>query len=187
MSAVRPRLEPSTGATTASFAVVLLAAVLLAACSGDAALMATVPHVDLPRFMGDWHVIGNIPTFIERDAYNAVESYRLQPDGSIATTFTFNRGGFDGPRKRYTPHGFVLDTASNATWGMRFVWPVKADYRIIYLTPDYSVTVIGRAARDYVWIMARDAHISEAAWQAALAATAAAGYDNSQIHKVPQS
>jgi apolipoprotein D and lipocalin family protein len=160
--------------------------VLLAACDGKEAPMATVPHVDLARFMGAWHVIGNIPTFIERDAYNAVESYELLPDGSIATTFTFNKGGFDGPQKRHTPRGFVLDKTTNATWGMRFVWPVKADYRIFYLTPDYAVTVIGRAARDYVWIMARDAHISDAAWQAALAAAAAAGYDISKVQKVPQ-
>jgi apolipoprotein D and lipocalin family protein len=158
---------------------------LLAGCGAEAP-MATVPHVDLVRFMGDWHVIGNIPTFIERDAYNAIESYRLDPDGSIATTFTFNKGGFDGPQKRHTPRGFVLDTTTNATWGMRFVWPVKADYRIIYLTPDYSVTVVGRAARDYVWIMAREAHISASAWQAALDAAAAAGYDISRVQKVPQ-
>jgi apolipoprotein D and lipocalin family protein len=163
-----------------------LTATLLAACAGDAAPMATVPHVDLARFMGAWHVIANIPTFIERDAYNAIESYKLEADGSIATTFTFNKGGFDGPRQRHTPRGFVQDTTTNATWGMRFLWPVKADYRIIYLTPDYSVTVIGRAARDYVWIMARDAHISAAAWQAALDATAAAGYDTSKVQKVPQ-
>jgi apolipoprotein D and lipocalin family protein len=163
-----------------------LAAVLLVACAGDAAPMATVPHVDLARFMGDWRVIGNIPTFIERDAYNAVENYRMESDGSIATTFTFNRGGFDGPQKRHTPRGFVLDTRTNATWGMRFVWPLKADYRIIYLTPDYSVAVIGRAARDYVWIMARAAHISDAAWQSALQATASAGYDIAKVQKVPQ-
>lgn len=160
-------------------------AALLSAC-GNESPMETVPHVDLARFMGPWYVLGNIPTFIERDAYNAVESYQLDPDGSIATTFTFNKGGFNGPQKRYTPRGFVLDTTTNATWGMRFVWPVKADYRIIYLTPDYSVTVIGRAARDYLWIMAREARISDAAWQAALDAAAAAGYDIQKVQKVPQ-
>ncbi len=159
---------------------------MLTGCSDDAAPMATVPHVDLARFMGPWYVIGNIPTFLERDAYNAVESYRLDTDGTIATTFTFNKGAFDGPLQRHTPRGFVLDTRTNATWGMRFIWPVKADYRIIYLTADYSVTVIGRAKRDYVWIMAREAHISDAAWQAALDAVAAAGYDITRIKRVPQ-
>ena len=34
------------------------------------------------------------------------------------------------------PRGFVVDRASNAVWGMQFVWPIKADYRIAYLSED---------------------------------------------------
>ena len=52
----------------------------------------TVETVDLKRFMGDWYVIESIPTFIEKKAFNAVESYRLEEDGTIATTFRFNNG-----------------------------------------------------------------------------------------------
>ena len=37
-----------------------------------------VAHVDLERFMGDWYVIANIPTFVEKGAHNAVESYRAR-------------------------------------------------------------------------------------------------------------
>jgi len=92
---------------------------LLSGCATTShAPIPTVPHVDLPRFMGDWHVIAHIPTFIERQAHHAVESYTLAPDGTIATTFTFRQGGPDGPLKRYTPRGFVRDPESNATWGM---------------------------------------------------------------------
>ena len=76
--------------------------------------IALVPKVDLPRFMGDWFVIANIPTAIEKGAHNAVESYRLAEDGSIPTTFTFRADGFDGPEKRYHPRGFVLDRESNS-------------------------------------------------------------------------
>jgi apolipoprotein D and lipocalin family protein len=148
--------------------------------------MPTVEHVDLARFMGDWYVIANIPTFIESGAHNAVESYRLEPDGTIATTFTFRAGGFAGEEKRYTPHGFVLDRNTNALWGMQFVWPVKADYRIVYLAPDYSQTVIGRAKRDYVWIMARTPSIPAADYERLVAFAASLGYDPTRIQKVPQ-
>ena len=55
----------------------------------------TVEKVDLNRFMGDWYVIANIPTFIEKDAYNAIETYRLEDDGTVATTFRFNTGSMD--------------------------------------------------------------------------------------------
>ena len=123
---------------------------LLSACAPKKPTLPLVRKVDLQKFMGDWYVIANIPTFIERDAHNAIESYRLESDGSIATTFTFRAGGFDGPLKRYQPMGYVLDTQTNAVWGMQFIWPIKADYRITYLNDDYSQTIISREIM--VWL-----------------------------------
>ena len=146
----------------------------------------TADHVDLDRFMGDWYVIANIPTFIERDAYNAVESYRLAPDGSIATTFTFNQGSFDGEKKMYQPTGYIVDGQSNAVWGMQFVWPIKADYRIVYVDGEYSQTIIGRIKRDYVWLMARTPQIPEDDYKRLIKLISDQGYDVSKVQRVPQ-
>ena len=44
--------------------------------------LALAPTVDVTRFMGDWYVIANIPTSIEKGAYNAKESYFRDPDGN---------------------------------------------------------------------------------------------------------
>ena len=163
----------------------LLSCLSLAACGTAHKPLQTVDHVDLQRFMGDWYVIANIPTFIERDAYNAVESYAMNDDGSIATTFRFNKGGYDGPQKTYHPTGYVIAGSGNAVWGMQFIWPVKADYRVIYLTDDYAQTVIGRNKRDFVWIMARTAQIPEADYQAILDLLLKHGYDTGKIQRVP--
>ena len=148
--------------------------------------MKTVDYVDLERFMGSWYVIANIPTFLEKDAYNAVETYALDDDGSIDTTFTFRKGGFDGEEKRYNPRGFVRDSETNALWGMRFVWPIKADYRIVYLDEDYTLTVIGRQKRDFVWIMARTPTIGDDAYERLIEFCDSLGYDTSNIKRVPQ-
>jgi apolipoprotein D and lipocalin family protein len=148
--------------------------------------LETVQHVDLERFMGDWYVIASIPTSIEHDAYNAVESYKLAPDGTIHTTFTFLDGGFNGKQKRYKPRGFVLDKKSNAVWGMQFVWPIKAEYRIVYLTDDYSQVVIGRTKRDHVWIMARTPTIPMEDFAQLRQLLARLGYDVKQLRHVPQ-
>jgi len=148
--------------------------------------IALADQVDLPRFMGDWYVIANIPTFIEKGAHNAIESYRLDPDGTVATTFTFRADGFDGPLKTYHPRGFVAPGAGNAVWGMQFIWPFKGDFRIVCLAPDYGHTVIGRQKRDYVWIMARTPSIPEADYQNLLAFLADQGYDTARIQRVPQ-
>jgi apolipoprotein D and lipocalin family protein len=164
----------------------LIAGVFSGCSAGRYPPLATVEHVDLQRFMGKWYVIANIPTSIERDAYNAVESYELASDGTIHTTFTFREGGFDGKEKRYTPRGFVFDKETNALWGMQFVWPIKADYRILYLSEDYSQTAIGRRKRDYVWIMARVPTMSTEDFERIRGVLSRAGYDVRKIRHVPQ-
>lgn len=165
---------------------VVMAALLLSACAARGPEMETVDHVDLDRFMGKWYVIASIPTFLEKDAYNAVETYTMNDDGTIDTEFTFRKGGFDGKLKDFNPKGFVKDTESNALWGMRFIWPIKADYRIVYLDDDYSRTVIGRQKRDYVWIMARSPEIPEEDYEKIIEFVDSIGYDTSEIRKVPQ-
>ena len=145
----------------------------------------TVSNVDLDRFMGDWYVIASIPTFIEKDAYNAIESYRLDNDGTVATTFKFNEGSLDGPLKQYNPRGFIRDKQSNALWDMQFVWPFKAEYRIIFLSEDYSQTVIGRTKRDYVWIMARKKIIPDEEYEKLLQFLRDQDYDLNNLRVVP--
>ncbi len=170
-----------------TLALTLGAAAALLACSEQVQpALPVVAHVDLARFMGDWYVIANIPTVIEKNAYLAKESYRLAPDGTIATTFTYRAGSFTGPEKRHTPRGFVIDKASNAVWGMRFVWPIKADYRIAYLSEDYGQTIIARTQRDYLWIMARTPQLAEADLQKLIAVAVSLGYERDKIQRVPQ-
>lgn len=163
-----------------------LAVLFLGACNSEEGDLATVDYVDLERFMGDWYVIANIPTFLEKGAHNAVETYSLNDDGTIATRFTFRKDSFDGKLKEYNPRGWVLDTDTNARWGMRFVWPIKADYRVAWLDDNYSMTVIARQSRDFVWIMARTPEISDAEYQTLVDFVASIGYDTSKIERVPQ-
>ena len=163
------------------------AAGVLAACAGapPRAPVELASHVDLPRFMGDWYVIANIPTFLEKNAFLPKDTYVLAPDGAVDTTFSFRADGFDGPAKEYHSRGFVK-SPSNAVWGQQYVWPFQADYRISYVSDDYGQTVITREKRDYVWIMARTPTIPEADLQKLIAFVGAQGYDVSKIQRVPQ-
>jgi apolipoprotein D and lipocalin family protein len=147
--------------------------------------MPAVDYVDLKRFMGDWYVIANIPTFVEKNAFNPVESYRLNDDGTIATKFTFNLGSLNGELKQYEQTGFIKDKGSNAIWGMQFVWPIKADYRIVYLDESYQQTIIGRMSRDYVWIMARTPKIPESDYAKLVSNVESLGYDVDLLQFAP--
>jgi apolipoprotein D and lipocalin family protein len=179
--------DPNVGPWSRTAVAAIVAIGLLSGCGATARPpIRTETSVNLSRFMGDWYVIASIPTSLEEGAHNAVESYRIDDDGTIATTFTFREDAFDGELKRYHPRGFVFDTRSNAVWGMQFVWPIKADYRIVHVNPDYTQTVVGREKRDYVWIMARTPTIPDDDYRALVELVAEQGYDVGRLRKVPQ-
>ena len=148
--------------------------------------IALAPAIDLPRFMGDWYVIATIPLWPERNAYNPIETYTLQPDGRIGVRYRMRKGGFDQPLKIYHPTGFVEPGSGNALWGMQFVWPFKGEYRIAFVEPDYSATIIARSKRDYVWLMARAPTMAEADYRRYVQRIAAMGYDVTKLRHVPQ-
>lgn len=147
---------------------------------------ALAPHVDVPRFMGDWYVLASIPLWPERNAYNGVESYRLDERGRILTTYTFRQGGFDGPLKTFRPVGTVHNRATGAEWRMQFLWPFSAAFLIHYVADDYSTTIIGEPDLDNVWIMARTPSIPEEAYEDLVGRAKGIGYDMSKLRRVPQ-
>lgn len=158
----------------------------IAGCAHDRPAIRPVEQVELTRFMGDWYVIAHIPSRPERDAFNAVESYALQADGTIRTTFRYRDGSFEAPLKTMRPRGFVQPGSGNAIWGMQFIWPIRAEYLIAWLDPGYSQTIIARNARDYAWIMARTPTIPAADYDAAVARLQVLGYTIDDLRRVPQ-
>lgn len=166
----------------------LVLILLVSACSSQSTRpLPRPPAVDVPRFMGDWYVIAHIPSWPERNAYDALESYQQRTDGRIQTTFTYRKGGFDAPLKSMHPIGRVEQQGNGALWSMQFVWPIQAEYVIAWVDDTYTQTIVARSKRDYVWYMARTPHVSDADYQQAVQRIAALGYDISQLRKVPQS
>ena len=143
--------------------------------------------VDLERFMGKWYVIASIPTFIEKDAYNATEYYQQEEGNKIKTAFSFNQGSPSGIRKIHNPIGFVTKHPSNAIWKMQFLWPFKMDYRIVHLDSEYQHTIVGREKRDFVWIMSRSSKIDSKEYQNLVQIVKDAGYKTDKLKLVPQS
>lgn len=184
---MNPSLSRQLAKPPVLLAAAVFAALLVAGCAtSSTTTIRPVPQVDLQRFMGDWYVIGNIPTRPERNAFNAVESYTLQADGTIATRFRYREGAFDGELKTMNPVGTVVPGTNNAVWGMQFIWPIKAEYVIVDVDRDYQLTVIGRSDRDYAWIMARTPKIAETSYQAAVARLKELGYSVDNLRRVPQ-
>ena len=145
-----------------------------------------VEYVDIERFMGDWFVVGVIPTFAEINAVNAIETYELNEKGDVDITFTHYKKSPDGEFKEYHPKGFIYNKVTNSEWRVQFFWPLRFKYLVIDLADDYRYTVIGVPNKKYLWIMARDTQLNNEDNKVIRDKLVQQGYDISKIVDIPQ-
>lgn len=161
----------------------------LIACSSTAPKPAPYPTVEaleIPKFMGTWYVLAGRFTSFEKEVHNAVEVYTWNPDKQrIDIGFTYNQGSLTGPVKSIPQKGWIHNTKTNSHWKVSPFWPLKFDYLVIALAPDYSWTAIGVPDGDYLWIMARDWKSPDKAVSAALENLKSIGYPINDLVVVP--
>ena len=138
----------------------------------------TVEDIDLQRFMGDWHILADIATPFDKHAKNPIERYTLNEDGTISTTYLFDR---NGKQKQMNARAFVVADSGNAIWGMQFFWPIKSEYKIAYVDQDYGTAIVARDKRDYVWIMSRTKKLPAASFESLLVEAEAIGYSRDEL------
>jgi apolipoprotein D and lipocalin family protein len=115
-----------------------------------------------------------------------MDVYTPRPDGRIDVRYVFHKKSLDAPRQEMRAVATVIDKKTNAEWAVQFLWPFKAPYLVIDLSPDYRHTVIGHPSRNLVWIMSRQRSMSEVDYNAILQRLSEQGYDISRIVRVPQ-
>lgn len=149
--------------------------------------LKTVPQVNIPRFMGSWYVIANIPTYFEKGGYNAVENYTWNgKEERIEVLYTHRQDSFDGKEKKLPQKAFIYNEKTNAEWRVQLFWLLKFPYLIADLNEDYTITIIGMPDRKHVWIMARTPQISDELYQSLVKKVEAMGFDTGKLVKVPQ-
>ncbi|WP_260392936.1 lipocalin family protein [Ralstonia sp. SET104] len=164
-----------------------------ASCSGPppnpnpraAVPLHTVP-VDLPRYMGRWYVIANIPYFGERGNVGSYAEWTLRPDGRIDDAYVYRPGGFDAAFKRMQFVDSVVPGSGGGEWRVRLFWPIYVSQLTLYVDPDYRVTLLGYPDKSLGWVFSRDPDMSDADYRAALGRLEAMGYDTSRLRRVPQ-
>jgi apolipoprotein D and lipocalin family protein len=170
-----------------SFVLLATLSTLILGCASNKPPLRTVAHVDLPRYMGDWFVISEIPFFAEKNCLDSTEHYDLRPDGGINNWFDCRKKSFDAPLKRVATSAVkVLDTRSNARWRVRTFKVISAEYWVLDLDPDYQWVMVGHPSRRYGWIMARSKVLPESTYEGILNRTRDQGYEPEMFKKVPQ-
>ena len=184
-----------TSRTTSYLAPTLMVAIALltTACSTTppnpnprAASELKLATVDLPRYMGRWYVIANIPYFGEKDYVAGQAEWKLRPDGKIDDAYIGRKGGFDAPETRREFVDTVVPNTGNAHWRVQLFWPISVSQLTLYVDPQYEVTILGYPDKSLGWIFARTPYITDAKYQELLTRMAEQGYDIARMKRVPQ-
>ena len=157
---------------------------LLAACSSTP-MNANATPVDLPRFMGAWHVIAHVPYFGERGHVATRDEYTLREDGRIGVRYVYQEG-FDEPVKTLESKATVKDGSGNRLWTTWFFSVIPTKFRILEVAPDYSWALIDYPGRDLAWVFARTADMGDGQYTELVEKMRGHGVDTGKLVRVPQ-
>lgn len=139
--------------------------------------LATVPQVDLNRYLGEWYEIARYPNRFQQECPNGKATYSPRPDGRIEVVNECWDADYRQMLRAVRGTARVVDPTNNAKLKVTFFWPFSGDYWIIDLDRDYRYAVVGHPERKYLWILGRDKNMNEPLYQEILSRLAAQDYD----------
>lgn len=155
--------------------------------------LVTVPKVDLDRYAGLWYEIARYPNWFQKAcAGETTARYRLRAGQTIEVVNRCREA--DGKwREAAGVARLAVRDGSNSKLEVRFApaalgWipAVWGDYQFIALGADYEYAVVGTPDRKYLWLLARQPHISAELYNAMSKAAVSQGFDAQRIVKTRQ-
>ena len=172
-------------------ALVLSMIAAIAACATlpkeTAMSRPAIATLDLPRFMGRWWVIANIPYFAERGKVASSDNYSLRGDGGIDVVYAY-RKSFDEPTERtLTASARPLAGSGGAHWKQRFFGVFSVQLQVLEVDPEYRWALIGNPKRSLAWVFAREPQMDAATYAELVERLRPHGYDPAELLRIPQS
>lgn len=155
------------------------------ACMSQPMPPAKSSAIDLPRFMGPWHVIAHVPYFGERGHVASRDEYTLRTDGRIGVRYVYQEG-FGEPVKTMRSKATVKADSGNRRWTTWLFGLIPTKFRILETAPDYSWALIDYPGRDLAWIFARSADIDDSLYADLVDRMRGHGVDTGKLVRVPQ-
>lgn len=163
----------------------LLSALCLAvgcvACNQDAKV-AAVATIDLLRYSGTWYEIAAYPQYFEQGCTNVKATYTPKT-GYIEV---FNQSMKNGVVSNIKGKAFVVPKSGNAKLKVQFFWPLRADYWIIDIAPDYSWAIVSNPKMSTLWILARTAVMNDVLYNQLVEGLVKKGFNKEKIVKMVQ-
>lgn len=165
------------------------------AASGEAnprSDLATIPALDLPRYLGEWYEIAKFPNRFQRKCAGFTKAtYSALPDGRVRVE---NRcrladGGTDvaiGVARQVGAANSPRLKVRFAPALLSFLPMVWGDYWIIDLDREYGLAAVSEPKREYLWILSRTPTVDKAAYDALVARLSGQGLDVRKLVRTPQ-
>ena len=156
------------------------------ASAGNKTPLTSQATIDLPKYMGRWWVIANIPYFAENGKVATADVYQLKADGKIDNVFAY-RKAFGQAEQQMSAEARVYPNTRNTHWQVRF-WGglVRAQLVILEVSPDYQWAILGNPDRSLAWIFSRNPIMDDAQLAVLSEKLRAYGYEPSKLKRVPQ-
>ncbi len=139
-------------------------------------------NFDLARYLGLWHETARYDNLFERGLHAVTALYELQEDGRIRVT---NSGtAADGERHDTVGMAQQQGASDEGNLEVSFVPPYTAffsDYRVLYVTPDYSGALVSDADGSNLWLLERHSPSNPEVRERLLHEAQQRGFDTSEL------
>jgi apolipoprotein D and lipocalin family protein len=117
-----------------------------------------VNNFDLEHYLGKWYEIARLPNKFEDGLEEITAEYFKNADGSVKVV---NSGYSVRKHKRIYSFGNAkfVDNPKKAHLLVRFIWPFKAYYKIIFLDDNYQCAVVVCRGYKSLWILSRTPYL----------------------------
>ncbi len=161
---------------------------LLSLCFSVLASQNTLPlvasNVDLERYMGTWYEVASFPNFFQRGCRCSQAHYQL--DGQYVRVLNQCYQGKHNQLKRAKAKAWQAKGGHSSQLKVQFFWPFRADYWILYVSPNYQEAIVGSPSRRYLWFLSRTKKISQKRYQYLVSIAEKQGYDVKKLHITDQ-
>ncbi|WP_020654868.1 lipocalin family protein [Massilia niastensis] len=178
--------------TAVFFLLSLHASAALADAPGARKTLATIPSLDVNRYMGNWYEIARFPNdFQKKCVGDTTATYSLRADGQVQVV---NRcrtkdGGAEvaeGVARQIGEETSPKLKVRFAPAFLSFIPMVWGDYWVIDLDDNYQLSAVSDPKRKYLWILSRTPQVDQAAYDALLERLSAQGLDLSKLVRTTQ-
>ncbi len=140
-----------------------------------------VSDFDAKRYMGDWYEVARIPGVYEDELDDVTVNYELKGNHVL-----FTKRGFREDRERVVTYRGPFEQERNVgEFRLKFLYDFSILYRVLWVSPDYDLSIVATDSFDHLWIYSRQKEISKAKKDELLKKIKNWGFDVSKIEDTP--